>query len=212
MSMSYASPDDLTLLKTLSARGALIPFEPKKFYHSQAVACCSDGMRLHMPEHLINLCRGQGAGKDTIMFRYEVHGTAMRLGLENPLSPDDLWWRLLLPLFEQAQRFVHNEIQQYNMVHHWPCGAALESNIGLLESILLVAKGKVRLKRFGPFREVTMLLWTDISESTYRVDRIKKEAFLGYLQELDDQSLWEKWQQHEALLELNPSLAERVAA
>lgn len=211
MPMSLVSATDAAIIRRLSAVGALVPFRPEKFHHCQAMACCSDGFRVHMPEKLIGLCR-QHDVPEPVMFRYEIHGIAMRLGLESPLSPDDLWWKGFLPQFEQAQRFAHGEIQQYNLVHHWPCGAAIEQAIGFVESLLLVMMSKSRIKRCGPFRDVTMLLWLDLDHGAHEVYRIKKEPFLEYLRVLEDKTLWERWQQHEELLALEAPAAELKAA
>lgn len=213
MPMSTASAQDVELIHTLREVGALIPFRPERFHHSQATACCSDGFRVHMDEKIIEIWRRhQDVSQKPIMFRYRAHGLAMRLAKGNPLSPKDAAWEDFLEQFEEAQGFTHGEIQQFNLVHHWPCGAATRRHISLMESLLYVVMSKVRVKRFGPFREVSMVLWVDLAEGEHSVYRLKKEPFLEYLQALEDQTLWERWQQYEALLNIEMPSAELNAA
>ncbi|MFA9262045.1 MAG: hypothetical protein ACEQSB_01655 [Undibacterium sp.] len=210
--MSTVSAADAEIISALSSIGVLVPFRSEKFHHCQAMACCSDGFRVHMPQKLIELCRRQhDIPMRPVMFRYEAHGIAMRFGISNPLSPKDYAWLEYLPQFEQAQRVAKGEIQQYNLVHHWPCVAAADLQIDFVESLLIVLMSKVRIKRCGPFRDVSMLLWIDRPNDDHEVFRIKKEPLLRCLQTLPDQTLWQRWLQHEALLALEAPAALQAA-
>ena len=202
MPMSYCDPDDLALLKGLSAVKALIPFDGTRFQRYQACGLCSDGSRFHMKGYFPALCQKNGEG-DSIMFEYKTHGTAMCFGLESPLSPEDIWWRAYLPKFQHAQEVAGGQIRQFNFVHHWPCRAALDEDISLEHSILLALMSKARLKRTEIFPEVALLLWVDTGPGIHELSRVKIDPYIQWVTE-HRPALLPLWQRQDELLALEP--------
>ncbi len=180
--MSFASPADMNTIHAWREAQCLEPFIPEKFHPSQAIGICSDGNRPHMLRWALNqydvsahCCEGVPR-----IFRYESHGIAMRFGMGNPLTSGDIAWMYHLPQFEQAQRFAQGQLQQFNLWHHWPCGAALDAVISLAESVVWTLLSKDRIKDTGIFKMVTALLWVDVSEGNHEIYRMKLEQFVEY--------------------------------
>lgn len=210
MPMSFCSANDLHTLEEIDAAGASTPFDETRFQRYQACGICSDGSRFHMKGFFPALCQQKGGG-DSISFDYKTHGIAMLFGVDSPLSPEDIWWRAYLPVFQHAQEVADGHIKQFNLVHHWPCRAALDNHIGLEQSILLALMSKTRLKRTRIFREVAVLLWTDIAPGIHSVKRIRVEPYIRWIVSHRPELLFQ-WRQHDERLSTEPLPGELRAA
>lgn len=195
--MSFAQPADLAVINELRRRGCFEKFKIEKFHHAQATGICSDGLRVHISGWVndtfgerLRICNHDE--KDPSSFRYGAHGFAMLFGLDNILEPEDAAWKFYVPQFEQAQRFAHKNLKQLNLLHHWPCGKAREAGLNFHDSLVLVLNSKARLKRFGPFDEVSALFLVDTAPGEFSVHRIKLEKCVEYYQDLADQNLSEQ--------------------
>ncbi|MFZ1654319.1 MAG: hypothetical protein WBO92_02490 [Candidatus Moraniibacteriota bacterium] len=188
--MSFATLEDLKEINRWVSDGCLIPFAEEKFDPAQCLADCSDGRRPHIKRWISETYyrRTEGCSRDDNLsiFRYSAHGIAMRFGLGNPLNPDDAAFNFLEPQLKQAQRFVNNGgIRQFNLLHHWPCGAAKEAGISLSTSIAWALLSKARLKHTRLFPEVSTLLWVDIGPDENAVYRMKLERFVNHFRQSD---------------------------
>jgi hypothetical protein len=127
----------------------------------------------------------------------------MRFAFESPLayfSSDDCGLfktREVVQTLEWATE-LGVDVEQHRLVHHWPCKAALSIGVSFLESIILVAKGKMRLKHQIPGLKVSMEVFIDWSADEFEVHSLSKEALVKLMQN-DPQfsKVWEDWLAYE---------------
>jgi hypothetical protein len=188
-SFSFASPEELALAYKWERLNLIEKAEPEKASIHQFNLFCGDPRRPQMYRWLsenfdakANCCDHSA---DPMIVPVPYYGAAMALGLGNPVSPpDDYIWKDLLWRFKMTQeKIAHGQINQINLVHHWPCRMAALCRIGLEDSIPLVLMSKARIKSARLVSHVAPLLWFDVGPDEHLVWRIKLLAFIRYFKE-----------------------------
>lgn len=181
----YATARDRAVYDELVDAGVIVPHHPHKVAGRQMCTHCADGFRPHYKEWIKDLCFSQG-GARSFFHTFSGNGDPMRYAYCSPLSGthSDAWGALKVEELAETLRWARAlevSVDQMRDVHHWPCKAALDRNISLLESIDLVVRGKHRIKQQIPDLRVALELFIDWDESHHTVNLIKKEAYISYL-------------------------------
>lgn len=167
------SGEDLELVKRLYTDGFLTPINSDNVpaSHGVILIACADGRRFPNVFHHfeIELAHSKKKKKEPIIHTLCCAGAALRLAKSSPVMPmrraDSFW------LEEIIFAAKNLGLETVLTVTHWPCGAALHSNVTLLESFRVFAKGKERIRRLQPPLAVYGYLDLDlgVEQITYRL-------------------------------------------
>jgi hypothetical protein len=131
----------------------------------------------------------------------------MRFALDSPLSEGfsernnpDYWGaaktKELVEVLGWAQE-AGLVVTQHHLVHHWPCKAGKTRHISYLDSVDLVIRGKLRIKRQIQGIQVSIEQFIDWGPGDCTHDLIKMEPYIALLKtHLPLRNAYEAWQEY----------------
>ena len=182
----------------------IVPHETERVGGKQICSHCADGFRIHYKRWIAKQCFTNG-GDDAFFHTFSGNGEPMRFACNSALSmvnPDDWGALKMMELYETLgwAKALEVVIDQLRVVHHWPCKAALDRNIGFEDSIDLVVRGKLRIKWQLPIK-VGLEMFIDWSQDEHTTHLIKKEPYIELLRNHPPyREKYEHWLRYEELV------------